>query len=162
MKNKGFTLIDLMTVIAITVILSTVLTFRYSTLIKTTKDSTALSAISAYRMASRLYTLENENINDFQDILNKDQLKINTNGARALYSSYEDTMYKGLYYSGIANGNLGFLEVGTNSSGKIVKKGSSEGTPLIAVGINLATGDVVVIQDSFNGKDTKSVEWFRY
>ena len=79
--------------------------------------------------------------------------------AQDLYSSYYGTSYKGLYYSGDATGNLGFLEVGTNTSGETIEGG---GKPAIAVGMDVNKGEVVIIEDPFNGRDTKSKEWYKY
>jgi len=155
--RKGFTLIELVVTIALVLILASTLGPKLRRVIRSSRDSRAVAAVSAYRTASNVYCIENNGIGGFQDILHKSSLGVNDKAAQNLYSSYYGSSYKGQYYSGDATGNLGFLEVGTNTSGQTI-----DGKPAISVGMEVNTGEVVIIEDPFNERDTKSREWYKY
>jgi prepilin-type N-terminal cleavage/methylation domain-containing protein len=59
MKNKGFTLIELMIVIAIITILSSIGIQKYSSSIRNAKDSNVLALLSSFRSAYVLYITDN-------------------------------------------------------------------------------------------------------
>lgn len=157
--KKGFTLIELVVVIALVTILASTLSPKLRRVIRNSGDSRALASVSAYRSASNIYVVENNSIGGFQDILYKDGLGVSDKAAQDLFSSNYGSSYKGLYYLGEATGNLGFLEVGTNTAGEVIKGG---GKPIIAIGMDVNTGEVVIIKDSFNGRDSKFKEWHKY
>jgi prepilin-type N-terminal cleavage/methylation domain-containing protein len=62
MKNKGFTLIELMIVIAIITILSSIGIQKYSSSIRNAKDSNVLALLSSFRSAYVLYITDNSSV----------------------------------------------------------------------------------------------------
>ncbi len=54
---------------------------------------------------------------------------------------------------------LNLLRLETNTSGKVIE---GSGKPVIAIEMDLNTGEIVIIEEPFNGRDIKSKEWHEY
>jgi len=68
-RKKGFTLIEIMTVVVIIGVLSTLALTRYNKLINRNRWSTVLKALIPLRQAAEMYILENGNLPTDMDLL---------------------------------------------------------------------------------------------
>lgn len=160
--KKGFTLIELVVVVALILILSATIMVKVSKVIKNSRDAKAYFITGEYRTVYKIAAVESEdggNDIDFNDLVER----VDSHAANELYSSrIADS--KGAYASGsVEDGGIGgFLEVGTNTGG-ITVEGST--MPLIlliiekGVGVSIADNSTYYFDDGENGKDTRGEEW---
>ena len=160
--KKGFTLIELVVVVAMIFILSVAIMNKIGSIIKNSRDAKAYFITGEYKTVYKIAAIESEdggNNIGFEDLVER----VDRHAANELYSSNDGSEFKGAYLSGGATGIGGFLEVGTNTGG-ITLEGST--TPMILLIIE--EGDGVSIADNskysttdgeFNGEDTRGEEW---
>ncbi len=151
--KKGFTLIEMVVVVAITAILSAVILNKVGKVIRNAKDSKAYFIKSQYQTVYRIAGVENEDGHDigFQDLVNR----VDNQAANELYSSKKSTEFKGAYAAGRAEGIGGYVEVGTNTAGTTIEDGN---TPVVLLIIDKENG-VIIMDHPYNGKDTRGYEW---
>ncbi|WP_320047760.1 type II secretion system protein [uncultured Ilyobacter sp.] len=162
--KKGFTLIELVVVVAMIFILSTAIMNKVGSIIKNSRDAKAYFITGEYRTVYKIAAIESEDGGNeiyFNDLVER----VDRHAASELYSSDDGAEFKGAYANGIVKdgGIGGFLEVGTNTGG-ITLEGST--TPLIlliiekGVGVSIADNSKYVTPDGeFNGEDTRGEEW---
>jgi len=76
MKNKGFTLIEIVIAVAIVAVLSTLLTPQVRSQLAKGKDTKAIATLSSLRVASQMYQMEHsEKLIEVEDYDSDDKIK---------------------------------------------------------------------------------------
>ncbi|WP_319372042.1 type II secretion system protein [uncultured Ilyobacter sp.] len=160
--KKGFTIIELVVVIALIFILSAAIMNKVGSVIKNSKDAKAYFIAGEYRTVYKIAAVESEdggNNIGFEDLVKR----VDRQAANELYSN-RNAESKGAYLSGDATGIGGYLEVGTNTGGITIEGGTA---PLILLmledvnGVTIADNSTYATPGDFktNGKDTRGEEW---
>lgn len=148
MKNKGFTLIELMIVVAIIAILAAVGIIKFGSLVRKSHDSRGLAELGTLRTASALYYIDNQNIDTS-----------NTGGLiESLYVknkfnkfAYGDSL-KGTETFNSHPNNL-FIQVGTSDTIMNNKK---------YIILNYSTTSESIKILASNGKNTNNEDWLEF
>ncbi len=153
MKNlkKGFTLIELMIVVAIIAILAVVAAPKFGQQLKKAKDSKAISLVGTYRSALTMHAADNEAVyaTSFSALQNYVDAKTKT-------TSYDSNGANVLTTTTFANqGTSISAMVGTSDT-------ASNNKPYAQFGIQGDTKETSIVFDSGAGKDTKGTSWAGY
>jgi len=146
--QKGFTLIELMIVVAIIAILAAIAVPQFGLQIKKSKDAKALGNVGSFRSASVLYYSDNEKY--AADPVTVATL-LDKNALQNVYSSSAGAAY--------STGATMFYEVGT--SGVVFSGGTPDTNPYISTNYTTSDGAFTITGAAF-GKDTKKIDWVTY
>lgn len=145
--EKGFTLIELMIVVAIIAILAAVAAPKFGQQLKKAKDAKAIGLLGTWRSGSSLYYSDN-------DAYATDLYLIKD----SMDASAFNNVYKSLAGATLASGDKQmFLEVGTGKD--VFTGGSAKGKPSLTADY---TTDGAITVTAGQGNDTKSTPWVNY
>ena len=153
MKNlkKGFTLIELMIVVAIIAILAVVAAPKFGQQLKKAKDSKAISLVGTYRSALTMHAADNEAV--YATSFSALQKYVD---AKTITTSYDSNGSAALTSTTFANQTTSISAmVGTSSSSAINK-------PYAQFGIHGDTTESNIVFATGAGSDTKGVAWSTY
>lgn len=153
MKNlkKGFTLIELMIVVAIIAILAVVAAPKFGQQLKKAKDSQAVSLVGTYRSALTMHAADNEAV--YATSFSALQKYVDS---KTITTSYDSNGANALTATTFASQTTSISAmVGTSST-------SASNKPYAQFGIQGDTTETNIVFATGAGKDTKQTTWSAY
>ncbi len=153
MKNlkKGFTLIELMIVVAIIAILAVVAAPKFGQQLKKAKDSKAVALVGTYRSALTMHAADNEAV--YATSFSALQKYVD---AKTITTSYDNSGANALTASTFANQTTSISAMAGTSSTSANKK------PYVQFGIQGDSTETSIVFASGAGTDTKGTSWAGY
>ena len=153
MKNlkKGFTLIELMIVVAIIAILAVVAAPKFGQQLKKAKDSKAISLVGTYRSALTMHAADNEAV--YATSFSALQKYVDS---KTITTSYKEDGSAALTTTTFADQTTSISAMAGTSSSSAINK------PYVQFGIQGDTTETNIVFATGAGNDTKQTSWSAY